>query len=187
VKVTGRYYVHNLDEELNRIKLLYEFKLSTQPCSQEQLQQPQQSCASDRSNNTTTTTAVAAAAADSDSKQCQYGNINLLSNALNWPLVVTQSTPSPWTLYDGVTRTEVVGFHIKSMSSLGLFEGQDESVGRPMERVLFEKCRHLLLNNNSTCCCNGGSKIIPLPVVASFAPLLIDPTRNAENDVNAVL
>ena len=55
--------------------------------------------------------------------------------------VVVQSTQSPWSLGDGVLRSEVVGFDASLLDAL--LGGQDESRGRPAERALFEGVQKL--------------------------------------------
>ena len=55
--------------------------------------------------------------------------------------VVVQSTQSPWSLGDGVLRSEVVGFNGTLLDAL--LGGQDESRGRPAERALFEGVQKL--------------------------------------------
>lgn len=57
--------------------------------------------------------------------------------------VVVQSTPSPWTMWDGVLRSEVVGFENDVALVHALFENQDEAAGLPMERKLFTGAREL--------------------------------------------
>jgi hypothetical protein len=147
--------------------------------------------------------------------------------ANGWPLVVCQSTPSPWSLWDGVVRSEVVGFALVGWSrSMGrppnkdddecsldsssdgnkhlwkrdfaawLFQGQNEALGRPMERILFERTRALntssfssssLLPSPSPPPPPHSSPRLPYVPVRTFAPLMIDSTRNAENDVATLL
>ena len=51
--------------------------------------------------------------------------------------LVVQSAPSPWQMADGVLRSEVVGFRNEAGLFDGVFGGQDEARGAPMERVLF--------------------------------------------------
>ncbi len=77
--------------------------------------------------------------------------------------VVVQSTPSPWSLGDGVLRSEVIGFNATLLDSL--LGGQDESRGRPAERALFEGFQKLERSGRT---------------VARFPPLKVRPTRNAE-------
>ena len=77
--------------------------------------------------------------------------------------VVVQSTQSPWSLGDGVLRSEVVGFDASLLDAL--LGGQDESRGRPAERALFEGAQRLE---------RSGVK------VARFPALRVRPTRNAE-------
>ena len=77
--------------------------------------------------------------------------------------IVVQSTPSPWSLGDGVLRSEVVGFDASLLDAL--LGGQDESRGRPAERALFEGAQRLE---------RSGVK------VARFPALRVRPTRNAE-------
>lgn len=79
--------------------------------------------------------------------------------------LVVQSSPSPWTMWDGVLRSEVVGFANDAAFVAGLFDGQDERAGRPMERVLFVAARRL-----------AGEGV----AVASLPPLAVPPTPNAE-------
>ena len=57
--------------------------------------------------------------------------------------LAVQSTPSPWTLWDGVVRSEVVGFANDAGLVQELFDGQHEGRGEPMERVLFLAARRL--------------------------------------------
>ena len=80
------------------------------------------------------------------------------------PLVV-QSTPSPWQMWDGVLRSEVVGFRNDAPFVDALFAGQDEEAGVPMERVLFTSARAL--------------RAAGVPV-ATLPPLDVPPTPNAE-------
>ena len=77
--------------------------------------------------------------------------------------IVVQSTESPWSLGDGVLRSEVVGFDASLLDAL--LGGQDESRGRPAERALFEGAQRLE---------RSGVK------VARFPALRVRPTRNAE-------
>ena len=112
-KVTGRYFVRNLDEELHR---------------------------------------VAHATCSNSAKKGNEG-----------PRLVVQSAQSPWTLWDGVIRSEVIGWEIGLED--WLFGSQDEAVGRPMERILFERARSLKFTNGT---------------VAKFRALEIDPARNGE-------
>ncbi len=77
--------------------------------------------------------------------------------------VVVQSTPSPWSLGDGVLRSEVVGFDASLLDAL--LGGQDESRGRPAERALFEGFQKLERAGRA---------------VARFPPLRVRPTRNGE-------
>ena len=77
--------------------------------------------------------------------------------------MVVQSAQSPWTLWDGVIRSEVIGWEIGLED--WLFGSQDEAVGRPMERILFERARSLKFTNGT---------------VAKFRALEIDPARNGE-------
>ena len=80
------------------------------------------------------------------------------------PLVV-QSTPSPWVMWDGVLRSEVVGFFNDARFAETLFEDQDEAAGLPMERQLFVAAR----------------KYLQMGVeLAHFPPLAVPPTPNAE-------
>ena len=58
-------------------------------------------------------------------------------------VAVLQSTPSPWTLWDGVVRSEVVGFENRLELLDALFADQDETQGNPMERALFVAARRL--------------------------------------------
>ena len=113
VKVTGRYFVKNLDEELHRFV--------------------------------------------EESSDCLRG--------VQSPILVTQSTPSVWTLRDGVLRSEVVGWQLGFEQ--WLFDGQDEATSRPMERILFERAR--ILNETN----EGRVKV--------FRSLDIDDTKNSEN------
>ena len=129
----------------------------------------------------------------------------ILTASKGLPCVVVQSTPSPWDLWDGVMRSEVVGWE-RGMEDW-LFGTQDESTGRPMERVLAERCMalgrggpesplHAPLahdsaarnppdaDGNSTA---GGESQLHSPFVSHFSSLQIDPTRNAENDKVAFL
>ena len=77
--------------------------------------------------------------------------------------VVVQSTPSPWSLGDGVLRSEVIGFDGTLLDAL--LGGQDESRGRPAERALFEGVQKLERSGRT---------------VARFPPLKVRPTPNAE-------
>jgi len=80
------------------------------------------------------------------------------------PLVV-QSTPSPWVMWDGVLRSEVVGFANDKRFAEVIFEDQDEAAGLPMERQLFVAAR----------------KYHEMGVeVAFFPPLAVPPTPNGE-------
>ena len=79
------------------------------------------------------------------------------------PQVVIQSTPSPWTLGSGVTRSEVVAFENNDDLVDRLFAGQDETRHMPMERILF-----LALQDFQG-------------TVAHFPPLHVPPTPNAEH------
>jgi hypothetical protein len=87
------------------------------------------------------------------------------------PVLAVQSTPSPWTLWDGVLRSEVIGWELGREQ--WLFGGQDESLGRPMERVLFERAVQL----NST---EPGA-------VAYFNAMAVGSVRNAEGACVRVL
>ena len=80
-----------------------------------------------------------------------------------------------------------------------LFNGMDEAVGRPMERVLFERTRELLAHaaavaavaaaaagHDGAGLAGGGVGVGEgrgSEVVARFGALRVDETRNAENDV----
>ena len=77
--------------------------------------------------------------------------------------IVVQSTQSPWSLGDGVLRSEVIGFNASLLDAL--LGGQDESRGRPAERALFEGAPRLERSGRT---------------VARFPPLRVRPTRNAE-------
>ena len=77
--------------------------------------------------------------------------------------VVVQSTSSPWSLGDGVLRSEVIGFNATLLDSL--LGGQDESRGRPAERALFEGFQKLERAGRT---------------VARFPALRVRPTPNAE-------
>ena len=61
-----------------------------------------------------------------------------------------------------------------------VFADQNEAVGQPLERALFLAARRLNAtdstssNNNIAYRCTSSS-------VATFGPLAVDPTRNAEN------
>ncbi|KAJ1454248.1 hypothetical protein M885DRAFT_522062 [Pelagophyceae sp. CCMP2097] len=79
--------------------------------------------------------------------------------------LVVQSTSSPWTLWDGVLRCEVVGFKNDFAALENIFGGQDESAGAPSERTLFVGARAVASR--------GG-------VVAAFPRLAVDATLNAE-------
>jgi hypothetical protein len=79
--------------------------------------------------------------------------------------VAVQSTPSAWTLGDGVLRSEVVGFRNNATLLDLLLGGQDESRGRPAERALFEGVRRVDQH---------GAR------VARFPALRVRPTENAE-------
>ena len=80
--------------------------------------------------------------------------------------LAVQSTPSPWTLWDGVVRSEVVGFANDAGLVQELFDGQHEGRGEPMERVLFLAARRLQARGD---------------LVAKLPALRVPPTRNAEN------
>ena len=80
--------------------------------------------------------------------------------------IVVQSTPSPWSLGDGVLRSEVIGFNATLLDSL--LGGQDESRGRPAERALFEGVQKLERAGRT---------------VARFPALRVRPTRNAGRHV----
>ena len=62
--------------------------------------------------------------------------------------LVLQSTPNFWSMWDdehgnsGIVRSEVVGFN-KNLASW-LFEGQNELIGQPMERVIKLKSLELV-------------------------------------------
>lgn len=79
--------------------------------------------------------------------------------------LVVQSTPSPWTLWDGVLRSEVVAFRNDPNLVHRLFAGQDERIGVPMERTLFLAERDLRAAGLA---------------VARFPSLTVTPTPNAE-------
>ena len=78
-----------------------------------------------------------------------------------------------------------------------LFNGMDEAVGRPMERVLFERTRELSAvaaavaaaaaaasgHDGAGTVESGAGEDRVSEVVARFGALRVDETRNAENDV----
>ena len=123
------------------------------------------------------------------------------------PCVIVQSTPSPWTLWDGVLRSEVVGWE-KGLEEW-LFHGMNESVARPMERVLFERSRDIGLSYETYGDADGATRIrvahpfdgagggnradddrnthSSVSAVVSLGPLGISETLNAENDVITAL
>mmetsp|Transcript_18421 Transcript_18421/g.27741 ORF Transcript_18421/g.27741 Transcript_18421/m.27741 type:complete len:358 (+) Transcript_18421:27-1100(+) len=92
--------------------------------------------------------------------------ITQLQNLNPQPDVVVQSTPSPWTLWDGVLRSEVVAFKNDPQLIHFLFANQDEAIGNPMERVLFNAVRQLKQEKHFS--------------VAEFPKLDVDPIPNAE-------
>jgi len=144
VKVTGRYFVGNLDAEIDRLRL-------------------------------------------------QSSSVGHAPG----PRLVVQSTPSPWTLFDGVLRSEVIGWQLGLEN--WLFEDQDERQGRPMERLLFERARELCPtshwppNNGGTSPGEekeeqaGGGPLSSCSSLGFFHKLVVDETRNAENDKVLVL
>lgn len=92
--------------------------------------------------------------------------------------------------------TEVVGWQVGLEG--WLFDGQDEASMRPMERVLFEKRRELrgelertlMVHEQGWRGANAADKTETETVESAFAQfgaLTIPQTRNAENDVVAVL
>ena len=84
------------------------------------------------------------------------------------PRVVVQSTPSPWSLEDGVLRSEVVAFQNDPSLVDLLFANQDEAIGLPMERSLFLAVRYLMDEGH----------------ISTFPPLdVLPPTLNAEHKV----
>ena len=82
--------------------------------------------------------------------------------------LIVQSTENFWNMWEddgGILRSEVVGF--KKNIAAWLFEGQDEEIGLPVERILLLKSRELMKL--------GKMK------VGKFGELAIEPTKNAEN------
>ena len=183
--MTGRYFIRNLDTELHRIAL--------------------EAAAVAATNEVVGFEVSAIAPAPTKHMLLQAAADNGTS-ASPWPLLTLQSTPSPWTLWDGVVRSEVVGFALSSAATRdkvsqnrsgdegneansflargvgrwaeAVFAEQDEAVGRPMERVLFEGAR--LLNGSKYCANSAGAACQP---VQQFRALEVDPAHNAENNV----
>lgn len=80
--------------------------------------------------------------------------------------IVVQSTPSPWQMWDGVLRSEVVGFRNDFDVVQALFDNQNEAEGIPMERTLFVAVREMA---------QRGFR------VSSFPQLEVYPTINSEH------
>ena len=240
-QVTGRYFVRNLDEELHRVAC----EAAAEPASNEistPLFYDSDNMGSDRHSDlhldgaeqskvgrtptvSTDRTIVQAAAA-----------LWPQESSKSWPLLALQSTPSPWNLWDGVVRSEVVGFALYHGNSSGakscyivplgdgnqrggnygfsakcsngsraddnssevsvaqgpakwaeaVFANQNEAVGRPMERVLFENARTLSTAASSS---SDPKKTFQVGIKAQndavmwLNSLEIDSARNAEDDI----
>jgi hypothetical protein len=234
-QVTGRYFVRNLDAELHRLAR----EAAAEPTSAESSPSSPERDISQPGDKST----IGTEPTDSANSTIMQAAASLWSqkSAKPWPLLTLQSTPSPWNLWDGVVRSEVVGFALshenngsvnscydmheesdgndrtknyfsttcrhgtksiddnsrKSYVAQGpakwaeaLFANQNEAVGRPMERVLFENARSLSAAASSTDTSNMafqvGSKS-PHGAVRWFNALEIDSTRNAEDDVIEML
>jgi hypothetical protein len=90
------------------------------------------------------------------------------------PKVIIQSTPSEWNMWEedgGVVRSEIVSFDPSLVDFL--FDGQDESIGLPMERILRIRTRQLEEESPGS--------------VKMFGEMRIEETRNAEAKVVQML
>lgn len=221
VKVTGRYFVRNLDAELHRIadEAAAAAAAAAATVTAAATATTAANIAASATVAAETSAGATAAAGEAAAGEVARKDTSLAqavaalwpsgqtAYAQPWPLLALQATPSPWSLWDGVVRSEVVGFalcndrnnartsskgHNRDCSSdcsssssdnssanggafaargvarwaEAVFAGQDEAVGRPMERALFE-----------------GARDLPHPAVQRFGPLEVDPARNAENDL----
>ena len=105
---------------------------------------------------------------DSDENNSFFEGLSL---SLDNTDLVLQSTPTFWSMWDdeegnsGIVRSEIVGF--KKNIAAWLFEGQDEKIGLPMERIVKLKSIELMQSDERK--------------VKYFPKLILDePVRNAE-------
>jgi hypothetical protein len=240
VKVTGRYFVRNLDAELH---LIANGAAAAAAATAGNIASGASAAPVTVAGETATGTPSAATEVETeratreDTSLVQQAAAALFpSGEEPWPLLALQSTPSPWSLWDGVVRSEVVGFALcdgsrsdrssdrtstrghnrdcdsdcsgdcgsdcsisdgANSASSGafaaqgvarwaeaLFAGQDEAVGRPMERVLFEGARGLREQAHPAAAAFSNADVgLPHAAVQRFGSLEVDSTRNAENNL----
>ena len=169
VKATGRYFIPDLDKELLHIAAGIEAGVGPGTVMGDGVE-------TEAVAGTGPTCSDLLGIAALNIQDTGPTDVRFDARGLSGPCVVVQSTPSPWSLWDGVLRSEVVGWQIGLED--WLFAGMDEAAGRPMERVLFERVRDLTAR--------AGEKRGEM-VVARLSALGVDETRNAENDVVRVI
>ena len=127
VKVTGRYFVPTLLEEIERIR------------REEGRREKQEEGRTEEEEEEEEGRHKTCGEGGEESKECRAGTPGYRGVEL-----VLQSTPNFWNMWEhdgGIVRSEVVGFDKRLVSFL--FEGQNEEEGLPMERIIKIRSREL--------------------------------------------